>query len=122
MAKPLVDGTLATLQGPCQGALHMHCGTRQQPARGSYPARFRWKMRKNWYGILPYHCRIPIKHCRTYSFIRRTERIDAAVAQSPVKRCRAPPIAMRISDRPLKYVGALGTKYRDLLLYVYEAH
>ena len=80
-----------------------HCGTRQQPARSPYPARFRWKMRKNGYGILSYHCHIPIKHCRTYSFIRRAERIDAAVAQSPVKRCQAPSIAMRYSDRPLKY-------------------
>ena len=50
------------------------------------------------------------------------ERIDAAVAQlsGSVKRCRAPPIATRISDTPLKYVGTLGTQYWDLLLYVYD--
>ena len=37
-------------------------------------ARFRWEKRKNGYGIFPCHCHIPIRHCRTYSFIRHTER------------------------------------------------
>ena len=39
-----------------------------------------------------YHCHIPIKHCRTCSFIRthRTEHIDSAavnIVQSPIKWC-----------------------------------
>ena len=43
----------------------------QKPARtrSPQPARFRWKMRRNGYVILSYHCscHIPIKHCRTYA-------------------------------------------------------
>ena len=37
--------------------------------------------------------------------MRRTERSDAAVVRSPVKRCRTPPTAVRFYDRPLRYVG-----------------
>ena len=71
----------------CARKCDRHCGARQQPARSPHPARFRWKIRKHGYGILSYHCHIPIKHCRAYISIRRTERIDAAVARPPVKRC-----------------------------------
>ena len=69
------------------GGARGHCGTKQQSVRSPQPARFRWKMRRNGYGILSHHCHIPIKHCRTYSFIYRTKRGDAVIAQSPVKRC-----------------------------------
>ena len=41
---------------------------------GAYPqtARFRciWVKREIGYGVLPYHCHIPIRNCRAYSLIR----------------------------------------------------
>ena len=92
--------------------------TRRQLARSPQPARFRWKMRKNGYGIWSYITVISPSNTAGHvaPYVAPNASMRRLRARSPVKRCQPPPTAMSFYDRPLKYASALGAKYWCLLL------